>query len=241
MPITAIKYSANSETVVNHFEANVATLGAAYWNDIAVSPVRAEIKEHYKIEQNFHCSFCNNRLPVKHSGIWDAEHIVPKDKHPLFMFVPKNLCIACKDCNGSKSNKSVLKNEKRITYPTVSDGFLIVHPHFDRYEDHIAVVAGMIYTPKTDKGKFTIHACDLLRFSYQSVGWNPLLSKTPEILMIASELLKSPTESDRERLMMELLFRTELRVNSALVIKNDGNLTAPKISLLRRVFNWFFS
>ncbi|MNT53053.1 hypothetical protein D3C72_1901190 [compost metagenome] len=88
------------------------------------------------------------------------------------MFVTTNLAAACHGCNGAKSdkdglvNKEALVSRRRKTYPKRSEDFRILHPHYDNFEDHI-LAARMIYIGKTEKGKNTIYACDLLRFASQ--------------------------------------------------------------------------
>lgn len=97
--------------------------------------------------------------------VWDIEHIMAKDKKVQFMFEPRNLCVACKDCNGAKSSKEVLVNPGRVRFPIRSRDYKIVHPHFDDYGEHIsAVVPEEFYRPLTEKGEFTIITCRLLRF-----------------------------------------------------------------------------
>jgi hypothetical protein len=87
------------------------------------------------------------------------------------------------DCNLKKSekdpfiNKEAMVNPKRITYPKNSSAFRIVHPHFDNYNDHIYNL-GMVYLGKTEKGKATIYACDLLRFAQQFIEWENSVADT---------------------------------------------------------------
>ena len=135
------------------------------WSNEEFVGIKAAIKAHYKVEQNYTCPYCAIVYPVKHGMAWDIEHIVAKDKKAQFMFEPRNLCVACKDCNGAKSSKEVLINPGRVRFPSNSRDYNIVHPHFDDYEAHIsAVVPGEFYRPLSEKGEFTIITCRLLRF-----------------------------------------------------------------------------
>jgi 5-methylcytosine-specific restriction endonuclease McrA len=214
-----VVYSDKSKEVVDKYEADQKLQHQDYWLEKEVSPIRAEIKNHYKLEQNYTCVYCNKKISVKHSAAWDAEHIVARENSPQFMFAPENLCVACKDCNGPKSNQNVLANRDRKKYPTCSEDFLVVHPHFDYYKDHIAIFLDSIYSPKTKKGQKTIELCNLLRFAYESVGWEAEISKSPEIVQIASDLLHDET-TDKEKLSMELLMKTQLSLSNTL-IKRD--------------------
>lgn len=167
-----VVYSEASLKVIREYEVTPNLQHQDFWMKDSVSPIKTEIKNHYKEMQKSKCVYCSKIIPVKHSAVWDAEHIVARENAPHFMFTPKNLCVTCKDCNGAKSNKNVLVNKSRKIYPTSSDDFLIVHPHFDDYQDHIAIYMDKVYSPKTKKGQITIELCNLLRFSYESVGWD---------------------------------------------------------------------
>ncbi|WIB42153.1 hypothetical protein DEJ11_15160 [Curtobacterium sp. MCLR17_058] len=103
---------------------------------------------------------------------WDAEHIVPKRLHPEFMFTPENLALSCPDCNGPKWDKETLVDPTLRAYPLRGDAFLIVHPHFDAYEDHI-VRGDYVYTAVegSEKGAWTIIECNLGRFVQMQIGW----------------------------------------------------------------------
>jgi hypothetical protein len=99
------------------------------------------------------------------SGLaWDVEHVVPKSLRPDFMFEPLNLAAACKDCNTAKRVFQVLANPRRRTYPKESDRFVIVHPHFDTYDEHLRF-KDYVFSPLTTKGLQTMVACNLVRIT----------------------------------------------------------------------------
>ncbi|CAG2128926.1 HNH endonuclease [Cupriavidus plantarum] len=143
----------------------------SYWDktdDGDLSDVKKHIKDYYIKVQDHVCPYCQQKMVVDHNGAWDAEHIIAKDARPEFMFEPENLCIACKDCNGEKSNKNVLTNPQLKRFPRNREAYLICHPHFDQYEAHLKVVSNpLFFIPHTDKGRRTIEICGLLRFLYQ--------------------------------------------------------------------------
>jgi hypothetical protein len=134
------------------------------------------------------------------------------------MFTPKNLCVACKDCNNEKSNKHVLINRKRVRYPTRSNDFTVIHPHIDSYEDHIAIHLGTIYSPKTDKGRKTIEACGLLRFSYRTGGWNSTITQIPGLMETANAMLNEDNGVVRDKLKMQMLMLAQINVSSSLLV-----------------------
>ena len=93
------------------------------------------------------------------------KHIIPKTPYPKFLFTEKNLAIACKDCNLIKLDKNVLVNKTRKTFPSKSEDYIIVHPHFDVYDEHIGRLAdSKIYVGNTPKGIETVLICGLHRF-----------------------------------------------------------------------------
>ncbi|HAU4370686.1 TPA: HNH endonuclease [Citrobacter amalonaticus] len=160
--------------------------------------IKKSIKDYYIIAQDYTCPYCKQRIEVDHNGAWDAEHIIPKSSHPGFVFEPLNLCVSCKDCNNEKRDKTVLENNNRRTLPIRSGDYIIVHPHFDDYDEHIKVieVAGY-YIPRTDKGRKTIEKCGLLRFAYKYANYGGTSQENKEtILTLANGLLDANTPAD---------------------------------------------
>lgn len=113
-------------------------------------------------KQNKLCVFCRIHVPLACVPM-HREHIVYKDKHPQWMFLPENLCVACPSCNEYKGTTEVLANPRVKKYPKTSNGFKIIHPLYDRYSDHIELLGDILYRGKTDKGIFTINTCHLYR------------------------------------------------------------------------------
>jgi hypothetical protein len=149
------------------------------WNDTKgqIVSIRSTIRDHYLLEQRFLCAYCRTEHKQRHGLTWDVEHVIPKASYPRFLFESENLALACKECNISKGNKNVLvkKIPKKAGLPTKAEDFLIIHPHYDVYSDHmeIAIVDNKLFhRPKNkDKGKETFIICDLVRFSYSFGEW----------------------------------------------------------------------
>ncbi|WP_430539382.1 HNH endonuclease [Luteibacter jiangsuensis] len=138
------------------------------WESEALLHVRRHVREYYREAQRLKCAYCGNQVSSRSAVAAPIEHIVPKSEHPRFMFEPRNLCVVCADCNEYKSNKATTQSElvlakKRVRYPTKTDAFRVVHPHYDTYEEHI-FKSGRIYLPLTPKGSWTIYVCELNRF-----------------------------------------------------------------------------
>lgn len=140
-----------------------AKLSAASWSNDTLEDIKSHIKRHYIGEQNFRCCYCNQPLLAFHGRVWDIEHIIPRSQKPKFMFNPKNLAIACIECNGSKSSTQVTDRDY-ARFTEESSKYKIVHPHLDSFEDHIEIEGDYTYHALTKKGSFTIYHCDLFRF-----------------------------------------------------------------------------
>jgi disulfide oxidoreductase YuzD len=141
-----------------------------YWSDETLASLKARVKTHYIAAQKYRCCYCDRHRPTDNHREWDVEHVADRSKYPWFMFTPRNLAAACPECNGAKQAKETLTSVGRKTYPDKPDGFRIVHPHFDDYADHI-FRKGMVYLPKTAKGRKTIYMCNLLRFAEKHIDW----------------------------------------------------------------------
>ncbi|QXZ20851.1 HNH endonuclease [Lelliottia amnigena] len=167
----AVSYNASHNSFISAFKKLTTDEKESYWDtkgNKELDAIKKHIKDYYLISQDYKCPYCQQKIIVAHNGAWDTEHIIPKDTHPDLMFEPQNLCVSCKDCNGEKSNKNILKNRKAIRLPKQSKNYIITHPHFDNYDDHIKIIDSSLYfLPKTDKGRKTVEICGLLRFVYK--------------------------------------------------------------------------
>ena len=168
MPLIPVKYEGEIKDTVDAYNSlDKDTQSGKYWDgeDTEIKKVKKHIKDHYVVAQDYTCVYCKHKSPSNHGRRWDIEHIIPKSPYPQFLFTEKNLAISCKDCNGVKSDKNVLVNPKRKTFPKKSEDYIIVHPHFDEYDEHIGCLAdSKIYVENTPKGIDTILICGLHRF-----------------------------------------------------------------------------
>lgn len=164
----SITYCEASAALVARYNADPSKV-STYWSEDEVTPVRKEIKAHYIKEQQHLCCYCGLPDPAIHGLDWDVEHIVPQKWHPEFLFTQVNLGVACRECNGNKGAKETLVDPAAFEYPTGSAAFLIVHPHFDEWSDHI-LRDHLTFASFTEKGKWTIKECRLNRFDERLVG-----------------------------------------------------------------------
>lgn len=150
------------------------------WSCDELMEVRTHIRQHYRVEQRGVCAYCKNVISLRSASNAHVEHIAPKSIYLEFIFEPKNLCVVCADCNEIKKNQEILsrpadtlrqlpRGSQRRLYPRSSNAFLIVHPHFDDWDEHI-IKFGLRYTDRSEKGAFTILVCKLNRFFHQNFG-----------------------------------------------------------------------
>lgn len=160
-----VSFSSCERSAIDSFEKSPAH-SASDWASESFGMVKKTIKDHYLKVQDYTCCFCRQRIVVKHNRGWDTEHIISRSSYPKFMFHPQNLCVTCIDCNVEKNSKNVLVASRKITkFPARSSSYLIVHPHFDNYDEHIRVfVAGQLYGWITPKGRETLNVYGLDRF-----------------------------------------------------------------------------
>jgi hypothetical protein len=138
------------------------------WSCDDLEVVRCEIRDHYRGEQRANCVYCRKPLSIRSALGAHVEHVASKSVYPNYMFEPLNLCVACPDCNETKAEREVFADpvivgRPPVRYPTRSDRFRLVHPHFDEYDEHIKH-AGDFYLSQTPKGAYTIYVCGLDRF-----------------------------------------------------------------------------
>lgn len=201
-----VEYEGAVGDLVNAFTALPADQKlAAYWSSDAVVPVRKVIKDHYISEQRQLCCYCQRHIPTNNNAMWDGEHVISREAKPAFMFEPRNLAVSCKDCNIAKGVKNVLRNKGRVRFPTNSTDYLIVHPHFDDYDDHIHWLGVIVYAAPSDsrKGSDTIEMCDLTRYSRQSAGLKGSVHDR-RFRNRVGELLMTRTQEDGAEVLAEL-------------------------------------
>lgn len=165
------------------------------WSDADLEPLRSEVRGFYRKEQKGKCAFCKQNVSLVSALNCHVEHIVPKSLHLDFIFISKNLCVICADCNQVKRDQETLREipdtitnaNNRKQYPRSANSFKIVHPHFDIYDDHIIISNGY-YLDRSTKGHFTIGACKLNRKLHE-FGWEVTAISDSDISEVMNNFL----------------------------------------------------
>ena len=126
---------------------------------------RDNLKNHYREQQSNLCCYCKKTLGFDLKEV-EIEHVLPKSIYTQFIFESRNLALSCPACNTSKGSIDVFVG-KQVTscYPIESDSFSIIHPHYDKYSEHINIVEQFLYAPLSKKGTETIRTCKLHRLN----------------------------------------------------------------------------
>ncbi|WP_342063123.1 hypothetical protein Q7574_11650 [Acinetobacter pittii] len=167
------QYNEEELTLIKGFDQINHNFWSIKKNELA--PLRKNLRVHYVPLQNYRCCYCKMLKQEIHGSTWDIEHIVPKALYPHFMFEHLNLCISCKTCNNYKLESNVFVNNKKYkVYPKSSKTYKIIHPHFDKYSDHMEVKihpnGHITHNAKTQKGVETFKSCNLFRFTLLANG-----------------------------------------------------------------------
>ena len=162
------------------------------WEKSTFSTIKSNIKDFLRPEQNNKCCYCKRELGFDIKDV-DIEHIISKSTYPEFTFFPLNLALSCPGCNTKKGNYKI--NSKAIVrYPKNSDNLLIVHAHFDKFNDHIIIHQGFLFEPISKKGSNTITVCELFRLKTVEELAKVAISKKSDENQIIDKLLKSSKE-----------------------------------------------
>ena len=205
-----VVYSQNSVDSITKIR-QIPEFNHTLWGHPDLESFRSEVREFYRIKQNGSCAFCRKPVSLTAAANCQVEHIVPKSKHPKFIFTEKNLCVICADCNLSKGQKETLKKPSSIKlYPRSSGAFLIVHPHFDTFEEHITIKNEHYYVDITEKGHYTIGACKLNR-RLRKFGVDESITEDNVITELTKELLNCKDTSKRRKIIAEIGYLESLK------------------------------
>lgn len=199
----AVSFNVDETDLIN-LKKSDADFSSVSWEDLDLKVIKAKIKSFYIGVQNNICSYCQQKIKSNHGRYWDTEHIIPRAHQKNFMFEPKNLCVACIDCNSRKSDKKVTSSKAEIRLPLKSDSYFIVHPHLDSYDDHIMIIKeGFYYVAIRPKGEKTIDICGLNRF-YEYADYND--NEDDRMLMLCDELSNTENKERKKALRNKIAY-----------------------------------
>ena len=155
------RLSASQKQYIESIKTNGTLVGdewAKKKNDMQMISLKEDIRRKLRLIQKGDCAYCGNKY---HATSEDhIEHIAPKasNRHPEFMFEEHNLVLSCQYCNGfiKKGTKNTVSSKSRLYKKCL---FNIVHPYFDKPEDHYEYIDNstkVLIAHKTPQGKASI-------------------------------------------------------------------------------------
>ncbi|WP_288457555.1 HNH endonuclease [uncultured Chryseobacterium sp.] len=179
------------------------------WSNDDIQDIRKYIRDYYR-DLTKKCFYCRKEISLKSANNCHIEHIIPKSSNLNFIFEPKNLCVICSDCNEIKLAKEVENKIDKVTkrkkpykrYPKSSEAFLIIHPHFDNYDDHIFQCED-IYIDLSPKGTYTMYICKLNR-KLHKYGIEPLALSQSELFDLFNKIMNE-TNFTRQGILLNKL------------------------------------
>ena len=182
------------------------------WDDNSnFDNLKENIKSYLRSEQENLCCYCKIKLRHRRLSV-HIDHIVPKGRHKSFTFVSQNLALSCPACNSGKSTNETLVNPNILSYPAVGEDFLIVHPHFDNYFEHITIENQVFIRAITeDKGEKTIEICKLddIELILDKMEEVIIKNKEEQSELIESLLLRITREPENQELLNRILQKIE--------------------------------
>lgn len=167
-------------------EAELAIIASALatpkpWNwapgggdGIAIKSVKAKIRQLHMVRHGSRCCYCRKNLHGGGHFVIDREHVLPKSKDAFrhLAFSIWNIGISCKRCNMQykKDRVDFIVNQTDPIALKTSENYLLIHPNFDCYKDHIGYsskqdddITVVKYTtvPGSEKGRFTFEYFNL--------------------------------------------------------------------------------
>ena len=176
------------------------------WEKPVFDAIKTKVRDNLRPKQNNKCCYCKKELGYDIKEV-DIEHIVPKSEYQNFTFVPLNLALSCPACNTKKGESKILSKEIK-RYPKTTKSFLIVHAHYDSYNQHIIIHDGCVFEGITKKGCRTIEVCELFRLKVVEQKAKKVISSRTSHSSLIDLVLKA-TPAELANVMKEIAKRLE--------------------------------
>jgi hypothetical protein len=169
-PLSSFVFTPDESAAVN-----AALLTPAPWNwlpggDVGqfLKSAKDKMRDYHLLRHGQTCCYCRTILQGGGAFMIDREHVLPKghSNYKAYTYSMWNLGAACKRCNieVKSSDDSFLINKANPGVFQKSSNYSLIHPNFDRWEDHLKRTAKQVNTqvlvkysrtPGSQKGQFT--------------------------------------------------------------------------------------
>lgn len=174
------------------------------WEKPIFDGIKTKVRNNLRPKQKNKCCYCKKELGHDIKEV-DIEHIIPKSEYRDFTFETINLALSCPACNTIKKDKKILK-EAIKRYPKTTRSFLIVHAHYDNYNQHIVIHNDCIFEGISKKGCRTIEVCELFRLkAVEKKARKVLTSRTKTSELV--ELVRKASPKELTQVMTEIFKR----------------------------------
>lgn len=105
----------------------------------AIRSAKQRVRDFHLARHEQQCCYCRTILQGGGYFMIDREHVLPKKKFKAFTYAPWNLSVSCKRCNMQfkKDCIAFLIDETTVGPADTGANYTLVHPNFDRWEDHL--------------------------------------------------------------------------------------------------------
>lgn len=139
------------------------------WNNNTFKGIKRLLRfSHYKTQKR-RCAYCRRLLNPE--GINEhIDHIVARNINHRWMFKPKNLILACYQCNTQKSKLNILINtwvRKRL--PKKANNFIYFNPYYHHWHEHFEIEDNLFIKANTVEAQNTIKDFSLYDYKYSIV------------------------------------------------------------------------
>lgn len=163
------------------------------WEKPIFDEIKTKVRDNLRPKQKNKCCYCKKELGHDIKEV-DIEHIIPKAEYKDFTFEPLNLALSCPACNTKKGDTKILSKTVKH-YPKTTKSFLIVHAHYDNYNQHIVIHNDCVFEGISKKGCRTIEVCELFRLkAVEKKAKKVLTSRTKPSELINLVMKASPKE-----------------------------------------------
>jgi hypothetical protein len=182
------------------------------------SPIKAGHKKACMEAQEMRCCYCHKLQDTTNNNLWDLEHVLDESGYPQFFAEPLNLAVACKRCNGAKSNKDVLCPDFErppASLPSEASAYTIPHPWLTVWTSHVKHVDYLVYTGITNEGKTLVNVCGLNKPALEQARLPPDSIETAVATdffeIMGPHLAGNPSRDAVLRLSAQIIERAEKR------------------------------
>lgn len=134
------------------------------WSNKEFNSLKKFLRKEIFKTQKRRCAYCR-RILNPDGGNEHLDHIVARKIKDHWMFKPRNLVLACYQCNTQKSATSTLNREhKRL--PRRGRYYKLFNPYTHNWADHFELIDDLFISGKTKLGENTVKEIGLFDYKY---------------------------------------------------------------------------